>query len=129
MNNVRTELRLGRSLAAALMLAWAHAAIGQTFSSGSTGADGAFNPPVGTTNVTVRPGGVYNYTTVDIPRFATVAYFKNSDNAPVVILATGDVTITGTLSLNGADGFGPSAIQNVAPGGQGGPGGFKGGDG
>ena len=30
-----------------------------------------------------------------------IRYFKNADNAPLVILATGDVTISGTIDVSG----------------------------
>jgi hypothetical protein len=102
--------------------------LAQTFSSGSTGADGVFNPVAGTTNITVRPGGVYNYTTVNIPSTATLRYLRSNDNAPVVILASGDVTISGTIELSGFPGGGAgTGATGPAPGGPGGPGGFNGG--
>jgi hypothetical protein len=103
---------------------WMHAASGQAFSSGSTGADVAFSPTTNQ-NITVRPGGVYNYTTVTIPANVTVRYFKNTDNAPVVILATGDVNIEGAIVVSGSDGTTNGSTPN--PGGNGGPGGFAGG--
>jgi len=108
-----------------MLLAWINTASGQTFSGGSTGADGAFAPPFGTT-ITVRPGGVYNYTTVNIGN--TITYIKGSDNAPLVILATGDVNITGAIVVNGENG---ASLTSSAPniGGAGGPGGFAGGNG
>jgi hypothetical protein len=110
--------------AAFALALWTHAASGQSFSSGSSGADGVF-APTASQNLTVRPGGVYNYTTVTIPANVTVRYFKNTDNAPVVILATGDVTIEGSIVVSGIDGGNNS--QTPQPGGQGGPGGFAGG--
>lgn len=115
----------GAAAIACALAIWAPASLGQAFSSGSTGADGVFAP---TTNqdITVRPGGVYNYTTVNIPAGVTIRYFKNTDNAPVVILATGDVTISGAFVVNGFDG-GRSSGEAPALGGAGGPGGFNGG--
>jgi len=70
------------------------------FDSGSTGADGAFNP---TTNTVLQlpPDGVFNFTTVNIPAGVAVTFKKNANNTPVYILATGDVTIAGTISVNG----------------------------
>jgi hypothetical protein len=104
---------------------WAHAASGQ-FSSGSTGALGAFDPTQNQThNVVVTPGGVYNYTTVNIRPNTTVRYFRNNNNDPVVILATGNVTIDGTIIVSGFNGSFNSAAPE--PGGAGGPGGFNGG--
>lgn len=107
----------------AVLLLSAQPALGQ-FNSGSTGADGAF-APAANQNITVRPGGVYNYTTVTIPANVTVRYFKNTDNAPVVILATGDVNIEGVINVSGIDGGNNPLTPQ--PGGQGGPGGFFGG--
>jgi len=128
MKSTRRELQPGRAIVAAMLLAWVHAATGQTFSSGSTGADGAFNVGGGATNITVRPGGVYHYTTYNVPLGATVEYFRGTDNSPVVILTTGDVTISGTVTVRGLDGV-THGQSNPQLGGQGGPGGFKGGNG
>ncbi|MBI4654124.1 MAG: hypothetical protein HY752_03925 [Nitrospirae bacterium] len=89
------------------------------FDSGSTGADGAFNPTANT-EVTLPADGKLNYTTVNIPTDVTVTFKKNSANTPVYILATGDVTIAGTINVNGTDGSG------IYPG-RGGAGGFDGG--
>ena len=87
----------------ALMLALAPGlALG--FSSGSTGADGAFTPTVNT-SVQVPPSGILNYTTVSIPTGVTVTYLKNTANTPVVILASGDVTIAGSLNVSGTNGL------------------------
>jgi len=91
------------------------------FSSGSTGADGAFNPTA-SQDIVVRDGGVYNYTTVNIPSGVTITFLRNQQNNPVVILASGDVTISGSISVSGR-------TSTVAGGGLGGPGGFNGGAG
>ena len=121
----------GRAAAAALLVLCAHHAAAQTFSTGSTGADGAFNVTVGgNTDITVRPGGVYNYTTFNIGPSGIVRFLRNTDNSPVVILVTGDVTISGSLSVSGVDGAAPGATFNGPnPGAAGGPGGFSGGNG
>lgn len=101
----------------------------QTFSSGSTGALGAFNPTANTT-VALPADGVLNYTTVTIPAGVTVTFAKNAANTPVTMLATGDVTIHGIISVKGSDGATDSTVgPMVNPGGAGGPGGFGGGDG
>jgi hypothetical protein len=123
---MKAQLFGGRSrvTAIALLLAWVNAASGQTFSSGSTGADGAFNPQANQT-ITVRAGGVYNYTTVNIPSFVTLTYVKGTDNAPLTILATGNVTIAGHITVNGNTGN--LNFSNPIVGGLGGPGGFNGG--
>ena len=103
----------------------------QTFSSGSTGADGAFNPPTGTTTLVLPSTGVFNFTTVNIPAFATVKITRNAANTPVTLLASGNVTIAGTIDIRGADGsFSKlSASGAGSGGGAGGPGGFDGGSG
>ena len=92
-----------------------------TFVSGSTGADGAFNP---TENQTLQlpESGVFNFTTINIPSNVTIRFARNSRNTPVVILATGTVTISGTLDVSGSSG-------TAVLGGLGGPGGFNGGAG
>lgn len=103
------------------------------FDSGSTGADGAFNPLVNT-EVPLPPSGVLNYTTVTIPVGVTVTFTKNATNTPVVILASGDVTIAGQVQVNGADApaSGPAGNGQVGDDGvpgAGGPGGYDGGRG
>jgi hypothetical protein len=103
-------------------------AAAQVFVSGSTGADGAFAPAANTT-LSLPPSGTFNFTTVTIPAGVTVTFAKNAANTPVTILATGDVTINGTLSVGGGDG-GPSlaALPNPQVG-LGGPGAYNGGAG
>lgn len=73
------------------------------FDSGSSGADGAFTPTANTV-LQVPESGIFNYTTVNIPAGVTITFTKNSKNTPVTILAIGDVTIAGTVTLNGANG-------------------------
>lgn len=105
----------------------------QTFTSGSTGADGAFSPTCAPTPCTVTvalpPSGVFHYTTVTLPAGVTVLYTKNAANTPVTILATSDVTLAGVLNLDGE--LGRNAITGLSPNppGEGGPGGFRGGHG
>jgi hypothetical protein len=91
------------------------------FSSGSTEADGPFAPDR-TQEIQVPESGVFNFTTVTIPRFITITFKPNSRNTPVTILATGDVKIAGYFSVGGEGGG-----RNF--GGLGGPGGFRGGNG
>ena len=93
-----------------------------TFSSGSTGADGAFAPAT-TQSIAVPDSGVFNYTTVNIPSGVTITYTRNSSNKPMTILASGDVTIAGTIILDGKPG------NTNGSGGFGAPGGFSGGAG
>jgi hypothetical protein len=114
------------------------AAMAQTFTSGSTGADGALNfagTPPGTVidfdPATFTPAldadgdSVYHFTTITIPANVTVRLRANKAGAaPVHWLATGAVVIDGTLDLNGEDGHTPVTprIPSVP-----GPGGFAGG--
>src|SRR3989338_7792461 len=97
-------------------------AIAGTFNSGSTGADGAFNPTADT-ELQLPADGVFNFTTVNIPAGVTVTFKKNASNTPVYILATGDVAIAGAIKVDG--GSTSSSIGNNP--GSGGPGGFDGG--
>lgn len=103
-----------------LLLVWCGTSYA-TFNSGSTGALGAltFNTMSSARHITLPASGILNYTTVNIPSGVTVTFIGNAANTPVYMLATGDVTINGTLNLNGAAGA-------TVPG-QGGPGGFNGG--
>ena len=128
--NMRNSIQLTLShVVLAAALAWSGATLGQTLSSGSTGADGAFNPAASVT-LNLPPDGVFNYTTVNIPAGVTVSFNRNAANTPVTILATGDATIAGTISVNGANGTAASTVAGPRQAGSlGGPGGFSGGDG
>src|SRR5882762_3331578 len=123
-----------KAIAAALALgAYFAPGVASAFNSGSTGADGAFRPTVNTT-LTLPPSGILNYTSVIIPVGVTVTYVRNVANTPVVILATGDVTISGTLNVSGSSAPGAGAAGDGNAGddgipGLGGPGGFDGGRG
>lgn len=92
------------------------------FSSGSTGADGAFGPTSNQT-VVVPDSGVLNYTTVNIPVGVTITFVRNAKNRPLTILASGNVTIAGTITLDGKPANATGGFGN------GGPGGFDGGSG
>ena len=116
---------------ASACLAWAMPAL--AFVSGSTGADGAFNPAVSGT-VDIPASGILNYTTINIPAGVTIKFKKNSLNTPVYLLASGNVTIAGRIDVTGEDsthsgtfGNGNQADDGIP--GQGGPGGFAGGRG
>jgi len=121
------------NVAIALPLVWAITltapALAQTFSSGSSGADGAFTPTTNTT-LTLPANGVFNFTTISIPSGVIVRFTRNAANTPVTLLATASVTIAGTLEVSATNG------GNVVDGtflgsnaGAGGPGGFDGGSG
>ena len=94
-----------------------------SFSSGSTGADGPFSPTTSQT-IIVPDSGVFNFTTVNIPTGVTITYTRNNlNNKPVTILASGDVVIAGTINVEGRN------ASTNGFGGPGGPGGFTGGAG
>ena len=116
------------------------------FDSGSDGSDGAFNPlsdveidlslaaTASWDTPSPVPGqGVYDadqwvvvfkYTTIDIPAGVTVTFSNHPKNPPVIWLASGDVNIAGTVSLNGQNGGDENDPAFFA---QPGPGGFEGG--
>lgn len=103
------------------------------FTSGSTGADGAFNPTVDQT-LDLPPSGIFNFTSVNIPTGVTVRFKKNTTNTPVTILATGNVTIAGTIDVAGTSSpyAGAASDGNLGDDGipgKGGPGGYDGGAG
>lgn len=107
--------------------------VASAFVSGSTGADGALTPTVNTT-VTLPPSGIFNFTSVTIPSGVTVKFLRNTTNTPVVILATGDVTIGGTLDVSGGSSPGVGSGGDGVTGDDGAPGlagsgGFDGGRG
>lgn len=113
----RTVLALTLSVASSCALA--------AFNSGSSGVDGAFNP---TENQVIQlpPSGVFNYTSVNIPAAVTITYKKNAANTPVVILASGDVTIAGKIDVSATLPVDPADISGP---GLAGPGGYDGGRG
>lgn len=107
--------------------------VAQAFTSGSTGSDGAFSPTVNT-QLTLPASGVFNFTSVNIPAGVTVTFKKNALNTPVVLLASGNVTIAGIVDVSGTNGTatGASGDGNLGDDGlpgEGGPGGFNGGRG
>lgn len=111
-----TNLAALAALATLFGLADASAA---PFDSGSTGAYGPIN--ITSNTVLAMPAdGVFHCTTINVGSGFTLRFTKNPLNTPVYLLATGAVTITGTIDLNG------SANAGGAPG-SGGPGGFDGG--
>jgi hypothetical protein len=63
-----------------------------------------------TFNMTGRPDGIWNFTTIQVPAGVTVRFDKNAANTPVRWLATGDVTLDGSLILNGERG-----LRNLPP--------------
>ena len=110
--------------AAVVSLAISTPVWGQTFSSGSTGADGALNLTSNQT-IPVPPSGIFNYTTVNIPSGTTLSFTNNLTNTPVIMLAQGNVTIAGTINVS-SPGYAlyQDLPNSISPG----PGGFYGGD-
>jgi hypothetical protein len=98
----------------------------QTFSSGSTGADGPAFCPGGAPedHRQVPDSGIFNFTTVTVNGNCNVFFIPNQRNTPVTILAQGDVVINGTIWLDasgqtpGPGGFfgGTSQGGNLQPG-------------
>lgn len=116
------QLKVFPSWMIAAIVLLAATAMGQnSFSSGSTGADGSFSPTQ-SQNIVAPDSGVLNFTTVNIPTGVTITYLRNSKNTTLTILATGDVMIAGKISVDGQPG------SSVGFGGFGGPGGFSGGN-
>lgn len=91
------------------------------FVSGSTGADGPFNPTQSQT-IQLPESGVFNFTTVTIPAGVIITFGRNARNTPVTILVQGNVNIAGMIDVSAFPG-------TTLSGGMGGPGGFNGGAG
>lgn len=98
------------------------------FNSGSTGADGALSPSANVA-IQVPASGVFNYTTITIPSGVTVTFLKNAMNTPVVMLASGDVTISGKIDVSGSSAPTNNYLATDGQLGAGGVGGYDGGAG
>ena len=134
---MKTVMKRMGMVAAVLTIAAVGVVRSQTFSSGSTGVDGAltlttpgtvvFDP--GALGIDVDGDNVFNFTTITIGPEVIVELKNNRlRGRSVVWLATGAVDISGTIRLNGQDGHPASTV----PGGQRytsepGPGGYSGG--
>lgn len=94
------------------------------FNSGSTGAYGPLtvDNTTGDKVVALPPDGILNCTTITVTPGHSLSFTKNANNTPVYLLATGDVTLSGYVYVQGS---GPTGRR----GGDGGPGGFAGGQG
>lgn len=101
------------------------------YDSGSTGADGDFNPTnsmPGTgwsisnnvVTVTNKSDGVFNFGTIYIETNWIVKFTRNALNTPVYLLASNTATIKGTIELSAVNG-------TTSNPGWGGPGGYDGG--
>ena len=88
------------------------------FDSGSTGVDGAFNPSTSVT-LALPTNGIFNFTDVTVAAGVVVTFTANASNTPVRILASGDVTIDGTVRVDGEAGgpFNDSSAGAAGPGG------------
>ena len=63
----------------------------------SDGTDGPFN---GGGALNLDADGIFNFTTITVPEGLTLSFVPNLDNTPVILAATGDVTINGTISVS-----------------------------
>jgi len=90
----------------------------------NAGSDGSFGPIDITVNTTLDlpPDGIFNATTINVATGAILTFNRNPLNTPVYLLATGDITIAGTINVSGKSGTASPPL-----GGQAGPGGFDGG--
>jgi len=127
------------SAAIVLLLSFAASpADAQTFSSGSTGADGALD--LATLNCTTGPyaplngqnagcwiqlpeSGILNYTTVNVPINKALYFRRNRRNTPVVLLTQGEVVVMGAIYIDATRWAPDNRLDETAPG----PGGFPGG--
>lgn len=74
---------------------------------GGSGADGALSVTSGTTTIDLGGVNVFtkNYTTISISSGATLAFSNPASDGTIIILkATGNVTITGTVNASGMGG-------------------------
>lgn len=88
-----------------------------------SGSDGSFGPisvDSGTQTIQLPPNGIINATTINVAAGATLTFDRNALNTPVHLLATGDISIAGMVSVQGE-------LGTATGGGAGGPGGFDGG--
>jgi hypothetical protein len=103
---------------------------GQSFPSGSTGADGNLIANTGVTTFTAAPvggGSVYNFNTIQIAPGSTLKLSGAAFPGPLYFLAQGAVTVGGTIDLSGQSGSVPTTpAQRTGPTIPG-PGGYGGG--
>jgi hypothetical protein len=115
----------------------------QSVNSGSDGSDGELNLAANLGVIVFDPmdaarwgrvldadgDGVFNFTTINVAAGTTLKFSADKVNRAIYLLASGAVTINGTLDLNGANGFITSDVgmrRQVAVAGSGG---FSGGAG
>ena len=99
-----------------LLCSRSEAQFGTPFSSGSTGVDGALNittPGVTYFNPTAlnltKNTNIFNFTTITIAAGSTLKFWEGVFHGPVFLLASGDVTINGTIDITGDASPGPTA--------------------
>jgi hypothetical protein len=92
------------------------------FNSGSTGSYGPLNV-ISNTTLSLPNDGTFNCTTITVASNAILRFVRNTNNTPVYLLATGDVSVMGTIDVSG----GNAPTNAPYQGGLGGPGGFDGG--
>lgn len=107
----------GRALLTLFIAAMLHA---QSFSSGSTGADGILNITApGVTTFTATPvggGNVYNFTTIQIAAGSTLKLSGAVFPGPLYFLAQDAVMVAGTIDLSGQSGSLPTtSAQRTVP--------------
>ena len=102
------------------LLLWFSMTLHAQFVSGSNGSFGPIDVQSGLQTLSLPSDGIINATSVNVAAGATLAFDSNTANTPVYLLATGSITIDGTLSVDGE-------ANSVRMGGSGGPGGFEGG--
>lgn len=121
MNAILTPGWRRAGLLTLLLTAWSASSHAAAFDSGSDGSYGAINVAISTTvTLDLPPDGVFRCTTINVGSSATLRFNRNPLNTPVVLLATGDVVVSGIITVAGGD-------QSGALPGKGGPGGFDGG--
>lgn len=94
------------------------AGIAIAFDSGSTGTTDL--NITSSQTIPLPPNGVLEYVNVTVASGTTLKFSPNANNTPVTILASGNVTINGSIDVSGS-----AANKNIP--GKGGPGGFAGG--
>lgn len=114
-SSLRALMSLAAAAAVAVTMSPPEGIQAQTFSSGSDGSDGALTLAANLGTVVFDPGdqtrwgrvldadgdGVYNFTTITVGSATDLKFWGDSLNRPIYWLASGDVTIAGTLDLNG----------------------------
>lgn len=94
----------------------------------SQAVTGAWNAP-GNGNGVYDPAQwaiVFKYESVTIPSGVTVTFLNHPSRAPVIWLVQGEVSINGTVALDGANGHAGTVVRTFS---EPGPGGFRGGRG